>query len=810
MSSLPRRTRDDLFPLTQPSSPAADEPAPGRSAPTLQPPRPAALALLTDAPAFQPGARLWRTVHFQEVFHVRSEKELLALLEERAVDLVVLDPGYGRGRFLDGLKRLRPAVRLLFLVEEPRPPRLLKLRARGHHFASLPCQATPRRLARGLLELLFPRAEPRRAVSGLRVVFGGRSFELENVSCHGIAWRVSVEELDEALVPGRVVRALEVHQGDQLIFTAAHARIRHLSAVAGGGRFRVGARLLPAAEDPATVVEERLFDDPITVSSLLKQALERAEFRFTDAHDGALLFPGRWDARRDPFNGAHPFLGEWPERWQPGGVVRCCFELNNWGCEYFAAIEARPDTATLALRPPAVVKGVRRREIPRHRPSAEANLRVRFQLPFAERWVECRPRDFTVRGFAFELPESRGPVLPGTRLPAIAVVGLDAPFAFCAGVVCHVRPVQLHGRRHLHCGVQLDDLGEARGLIAVDALVNDRLRDVKSGQGMHLDDLWAFFYASNFIYPKKEEAMRPIIDQVKANYGTLLRERGSPLMRTVVVNSPEVVVEAHMSLLHAYSETWIMQHLASVGMQTQNPNAVRDAYLGTVNMLNQLDGVRWMRAYFQPSKSFPDRIAGVFARRVEDRNRSILNRYAYLNSPTSRGDEADIGLSIRPAEEPDLQMLQGHLAARGSLAEFLAEDGAPEERGLESIQRLYARHRLRRERRFVVAEVNGTVLGGASLEFSSFGLNLSEVTNRCTIHAWQWEPHTVTALAEYARLAYRREGFPFCVVMVDPEHAEVLTTRGFNYTRDYACWTLHRDIFPDYVDYIEKAFTTRV
>jgi len=288
----------------------------------------------------------------------------------------------------------------------------------------------------------------------------------------------------------------------------------------------------------------------------------------------------------------------------------------------------------------------------------------------------------------------------------------------------------------------------------------------------------------------------------------LLQDRESPIMRTVVVNSPESPVEAHVSLLRIYTETWIMQHLASIGMRNRNRNAVRDAYLGTVGVLNQLKDIRWMRAYFQPTKSFPDRIAGVFARRIGNRDLSNLNTYAYLSAPTHRFDIGELPLPVRPATAEDLHLIESHFVSRDSRLEFMAEDGTADEMELASIGREYGRYRLHRRRRFFVAERNGNVCGAASMEFSSFGLNLSEVTNRCSIHVWDEEPRALIALAEQARSVYRDLGHPFCVVLTRPQFAPLLIRRGFNYSRDYACWTLRRDLFPEYADYIEKIFST--
>jgi hypothetical protein len=302
--------------------------------------------------------------------------------------------------------------------------------------------------------------------------------------------------------------------------------------------------------------------------------------------------------------------------------------------------------------------------------------------------------------------------------------------------------------------------------------------------------------------------MRPILDEVQQNFSQLIQDKDSPILRTVIVNSKQDSVDAHMSLLLAYSHTWIMQHLASLGIHRNNKEAAKNVFLGTIITLSQLQDIHWMRAYFQPQKSSPDRLGGIFARRIEDKALSTLNVYAYLTSTKQEHSPNKNFEKIRESSREDFKKIKEYYISNNALSEFTAEDGTQNEMELNAIRKIYSHYGLNRHRQYLVNESKGRVTGFASLEFSSYGLNLSEVTNRCVIHSWEDEHDTIISLALSARSRYFELGYSFCIIMVKPEFAHKLTNSGFNYTRDYACWTLHRNLFPDYVDYIEKLFRT--
>jgi len=574
-------------------------------------------------------------------------------------------------------------------------------------------------------------------------------------------------------------------------------------------RFKVGAQFLDVIKTSLTL-NEKLIDDPITVTALLKQALERTEWKCSSAYHSTDIYPGTWDSTQTLSHNSLSLLGCWPEIWTEGTVIRCAFELNNWGCEFMTVVKKLVNPHNITIQSPKILKCIKRRTTPRYRLPHTAVLITRIKLPFSNQFIDTTPHNISTDGFSFELDKNIGPIPIGSYFKSVLVFGINSKdknsFYHCAGILRSIISIHRQGKKHFQFGVEFKKLSNQQSLSLADSLTNEKFHNVKSGQGMKFEDLWSFFYSANFIYPKKEDSMQPIIDEVKTNISKLIQNRNSPILRTVVVKSSEKSLEAHQSLLHAYTQTWIIQHLSSIGLREGNANAVKNINLGALNTSTQFQKLRWLRTYYQPQKKSPDRMAGVFARRIDDPSLSILKTYAYLSSPCNNDYQENKLFSVRPITTDDFLIIEKYFISQNSHMEFLSEDGIVTELELQSIQREYQQHGLTRRRQIIIAESHGHACGVAFMEFSAFGLNLSEVTNRCTIHVWDKEPLALKALAEFARDRYRQLGYLFCIIMTKPKHAEGLAAAGFTYSRDYASWTLHHSLFPEYINYAEKIY----
>ncbi len=181
--------------------------------------QPVNIVVLSAAPAYQANAALWLSLELHSV-NVSATQELLNYLEHQAVDFILLDPRWGKQRFLDNIKRIQPATRIIFIIEEACPNSLLKLNIRGHSFTCLAYDDTPRNLARALQKNIFPRTEQRYHVENIFVSFETHTGDnkqrwkrrLMDVSTHGFSWQVNKTDNCTALTPGTIIYNLRIYK----------------------------------------------------------------------------------------------------------------------------------------------------------------------------------------------------------------------------------------------------------------------------------------------------------------------------------------------------------------------------------------------------------------------------------------------------------------------------------------------------------------------------------------------------------------------------------------------------------------------
>jgi hypothetical protein len=778
--------------------------------------RPLSIAVLTTSPAYAAEAPVWQLLALEKILHAPDEEGLFQMLESQALDFLLLDQEYGKVRLLDKIKRLQPDVRFIFLLREPRPQPLLKTAMQGHDFLSLPYEDEARRIALAFLHKVFPRREHRCTPEGVSVEFQRDSADgpsckrpLLDISNHGMAWLTESPDSARDFLPGTRLYNLRLFHGSELLASMAQAQIVHLSGYAPMPlRYRIGARFLEENHSgtETSLAKESLLHEAIDVAAILQRGLQQGGVRLAYPYDTGLLYQGSSAVARPTPGDTFQLQGDWPADWQAGGLVRGIVESSGWGYEFLSTVVERNDAGTLTLRTPAAMKGLNRRHTLRHAPSDSAGLSIDFIEPFSCRNIKGRPDDLTPQGFSIAFPAQDGSLPPGTRLPTILLHGIDArPIRF-SGTVRWTHYWQEHNQRHLRCGIVIDNLADSDRLRLADALVSDKVSGVVSGQGMACGELFDFFRQSNFLYPKKEQALEPIWEDVQNTSALLIQNPVSPILRTLVIRSDDGTVDAHISLLRAYSQTWMSQHLTAMGIQKGNRYAGRDINIGVLNSTLQMEGFRWLRTFYQPQKSSPDLLLGNFVRRTMDRAKFGLNIYAFLTSNTCLRSELKQTYDIRQATPADLDMLERYFLHRDALPELLAEDVTADEMSLDGIGKEYQNYGLSRCREIVVAERQGRACGMALMEFSSSGINLSEIASRCTLHVWEEDESAAACLADYARTEYRKKSYALCTMLIRPELASCLVSIGFTHTRDYACSTVEREMIPEFIDYMEKMF----
>ena len=301
------------------------------------------------------------------------------------------------------------------------------------------------------------------------------------------------------------------------------------------------------------------------------------------------------------------------------------------------------------------------------------------------------------------------------------------------------------------------------------------------------------------------DELAPLIPQIERTFTNLLETQQNQLLKTIVCRRDDELL-GHISTLHLYRKTWLIQHLAS-RRQVEALFAAEVLNLGLIEYLEQIPQLEWCRVYFRPNNRWPARVFGTFARRLNEPLLSDLRQYSYCAGSTEPSVAPVLhGLHLMPAEQHHLEEIQSHFLARGRLIALQADDLSLDRLALNELNSLYGASGLERRREIIVAERGSSFEGFALLEISSHGLNLSELTNHFTVHLVNGDGTTRRALIAAARDRYCELGRTTCVSLSEGDEFHDHQAMGLKKLKEYYCWTGHRSLLRAYSDYILRLF----
>ncbi|MBY0507466.1 MAG: hypothetical protein K2X03_26365 [Bryobacteraceae bacterium] len=325
---------------------------------------------------------------------------------------------------------------------------------------------------------------------------------------------------------------------------------------------------------------------------------------------------------------------------------------------------------------------------------------------------------------------------------------------------------------------------------------------VKVAHDIDFDSVWKLFLHSGFLYPEKVARLEPVMPEIQSTMRAMLERNGDVLATVALRHGDEL--DGHISLLRWCEETWTVQHLAAMPLAASRDATARlnlaFCYYGRLR-----PDIVWAKMYFRPNNVWPARVFGGFARRAQDPSTADLRVFHYLTASTQgAAPETPPGVLVRPARSGECAMVEDWFRGRGREAEIAANH-------LSCIAYSSAAHEnagLMRRRATVVAERAGRATGFALLEFSSLGMNFSELTNAFSVHMIDDDADSRRALIDEAKRRYAAIGRAQCVALEEGDVAPFLAA-GFTTSKDYACFTFHRQHLEQMEEYFVTLFGSR-
>jgi hypothetical protein len=320
------------------------------------------------------------------------------------------------------------------------------------------------------------------------------------------------------------------------------------------------------------------------------------------------------------------------------------------------------------------------------------------------------------------------------------------------------------------------------------------------------ETLWGFFEESGFLYPEKMESL-----SVEAAVRTLSKVLSAPpsLTHSFVYHTRDGSIGAHISAIKVYPRTWELQHLA--GRQSASVSLmVPELILGVSEYMEQLDDVEWCRMFFRPDNGWPAYAIGDYVARLGADRSADITQYAYMVLDLAHAEINDQpqmpGIEVRAYEDEDAPHIADYFVSRGKATLMQSLQLGSDDIDLHSLATEYAHVGLSRTRELCVATDSAGFRGFALMEFSSMGLNLSELTSSFTLNCAEGDTEALLRLASVAVRRYQLTGRQRAICLADDWQRDALASLGFTRTKDYTCVSWPRRFYRQFHQHAERKF----
>lgn len=316
-----------------------------------------------------------------------------------------------------------------------------------------------------------------------------------------------------------------------------------------------------------------------------------------------------------------------------------------------------------------------------------------------------------------------------------------------------------------------------------------RLSEAHSSYGvavnaLSINQLFALYERTGFLYPGKAARLTPHLGQVRENWRRMLR--GGESLLYVLTAGEEREGRASIAVWRTTYRGWMSQHLVS----EHNPLGSRSVMLaGTAaSILRGVDHSH--QNWFRPENRFPSRVFGSMVDTIGQKLCSVQQHMYFalpraLSLPSGgRVRVVACDNSHREAVCALAQATRGHVYVD---AEELATDLE-----LKAVDELYLSVGLRRTRQVWLAFAGNKnqPIGAAIAYRGPLGVNFSYLENRCDllIHPAVEDsdvPDVATSLLKAASAAYQTFELAAIPVIADPIASSCLIQLGAEYLRDY-------------------------
>jgi len=434
---------------------------------------------------------------------------------------------------------------------------------------------------------------------------------------------------------------------------------------------------------------------------------------------------------------------------------------------------------------------------------AAPQLGVSFNHPLTGKRISLEADEVSPGWFSTSEHYDSSVLFPGLVIPVIELETAPGFSVKCRGQVSQGTVQEANGERNVKWRIVLIDMDvEDQGKLFawLQRMTHHKSRSCGS---IDLDDLFAFFFDTGFVYPNKYAALQSNREHFRETYRKLYLE--DPAIARRFIHMDKGAIQGHLSMIRFYENTWMIHHHAGTGRQAAGLAVLNEArtYIYDCYYLYS-SHMDYLICYFRPNNRFPNRVFGGFARSLGNPKHCSLDSFAYLtfNAGDVSSDESRGPWQFGESSGEDLAELKDFYESSSGGVAIKALDLEVETKDTGDLSSQYRGLGLKRERHLFSLKRDSRLKAVFMVTLSDVGLNMSNLTN--CVHVFVTDETDLTAdelRRHLALLAPHYGGEEFPVLVYPFSYAE---SQAIPYEKTYLLWAFDCKYTDRYYDYMGK------
>jgi hypothetical protein len=426
-----------------------------------------------------------------------------------------------------------------------------------------------------------------------------------------------------------------------------------------------------------------------------------------------------------------------------------------------------------------------------------------FIHPLIGKKINLKAHDISGSGFSVEEDPENSTLIPGMIISDLCIELMNNVELTCQAQVVY-RSVDEVGK--IQCGFAFLDMS-LKDQVSLSSLLHQAWnKKAYVCTKVDVDQLWDFFFDTDFIYPEKYSFIYENKEEFKKVYKKLYEN--NPEFAVNFICKDRGAVCAHLSMFRFYHKTWLINHHAANSIKSNRGGLlVLQQVSRYINEFHQFNSavMNYVACYFRPENKFPNLVFGGVAKNVADKTSCTIDKFAYLsiNKKYLDGSLAK-KWSLKETQQTEIKTLQSFYEDISGGLSLHALDLLPDKIGNEEeLNETYRECCFKRRKLLFTLKDKDNVIAIFMLNISAIGLNLSDLTN--CIHIFILEPHNLPSDVLHGALSrisllYDHDNIP---VLIFP--SSYTDNNSISINKKYNFWVLDVHKIGDrYYSYLDR------